>query len=186
MNSHFKQTQPFQKSYVRKVMRGLKNITIALAKMHDNPNDRDAAIEIRGIAEAISELAMIHGYHGVESIARKISTSFKCSRVKSDADFLSKIELAIKGIHHVVAMEDGIESKLIIEKITRAGKGSPSQISSLDELSEEQRRMVESESDTKFLFDIKESDFLSHLPSGLIPENLKALSERRQAVKIPS
>ena len=69
MNSHFKQTPPFQKSYVRKVMRGLKNIRIALAKVHDNPSDHDAAIEIRGIAGAISELAMIHGYHGVESIA---------------------------------------------------------------------------------------------------------------------
>jgi len=186
MNSHFKQTQPFQKSYVRKVMRGLKNIRIALAKVHDNPNDRDAAIEIRGIAEAISELAMIHGYHGVESIARKISTSFKCSRVKSDADFLSKIELAIKGIHHVVAMEDGIESKLIIEKITRGGKGSPSQISSLEEFNKEQRRMVESENEATLLFDIRESDFLSNIPGVLLTNNVKSSLRPIEEIKIPS
>ncbi len=125
-----------QKPYVRKVMRGLKKIRIALALVHDNPNNRDACIEIRNTAQSISELAMIHGYHGVESIARKIYTSFKRSRIKSDPDFLYKIELAVKGIQRMAGMEGGIESKL---KVTR-GEEVSKQISSLEEPSAEQRQ----------------------------------------------
>ena len=162
-----------QKPYVRKVMRGLKKIRIALARVHDNPNNRDACIEIRNTAQSISELAMIHGYHGVESIARKIYTSFKRSKIKSDPDFLYKIELALKGNQRVVGMEDGIERKLTIEKVTRGAKEVSKQISSLDELSEEQRQMVELESDAKLLFDIKESDFLNNIPGVPISKNIK-------------
>ncbi|MCH8872868.1 hypothetical protein IH824_08890 [candidate division KSB1 bacterium] len=183
MNSSSMQDPSLQKPYVRKVMRGLKKIRIALALVHDNPNNRDACIEIRNTAQSISELAMVHGYHGVESIALKIYTSFKRSRIKSDPDFLYKIELAVKGIQRVVGMEGRIESKL---KVTRGGKEVSKQISSLDELNEEQRQMVELESDAKLLFDIRESDFLNNIPGMPISKNIEPILRATRTGKIPS
>ena len=186
MNSSSIQDPSLQKPYVRKVMRGLKKIRIALARVHDNPNNRDACVEIRETAQSISELAMIHGYHGVESIARKMYTSFNRSRIKSDPDFLYKIELAVKGIQRVVEMEGGIENKLTIEKVTVGGKEAPKQISSLDVLSEEQHQMIELESDANLLFDIKESDFLNKIPGVPISKNMKPILRATRTGEIPS
>ena len=153
------QRRPLKRNYIRQVMNGLKNMKIALAKVRANPDDRNAAAEIRGIAAAISELAMLHGYQGVESIARKISTSFRLSRVEAEPGFLANVELTIKGIQRVVSMEENIESKLIIKKITRVDTEPIAHVSNLHK-HEEKHRMVDLESDAKLLFDINESDFL--------------------------
>jgi len=186
MNSSSMQDPSLQKPYVRRVMRGLKKIRIALVMVHDNPNNRDACVEIRNTAQSISELAMIHGCQGVESIALKIYTSFKRSRIKSDPDFLYKIALAVKGIQRVVAMEGGIESKLTVETVTRCREEVSKQISNLDELSEERRQMVELESDANLLFDIKENDFINNIPSVPISNNIKPILRSIRTGEIPS
>ena len=168
MNLDSEQPRSLKRNYIRKVMNGLKNMKIALAKIRANPRDRNAAMEIRGTAEAISELAMLHGHPGVESIARKISTSFKLARVEAEPGFLSKIELTIKGIKRVVSMEEKLESKLIIKKITRVDTGPIANLSNLGNLEEKQHRIVELENDKKLLFDINESDFLSNTSFSVI------------------
>ncbi len=186
MNSYSNPHRPLKNSYIRKVMRGLKNIKMALAKVRANPNDHNSAMEIRGIAEAISELAMMYGYQGVESIAQKISTSFKLSRVIAERGFLAKVERAIKGIQDVVILEERVESELIIKRITRVDTEPFAQVSNLDELEEEQHRMVELESDAKLLFDITETNFLSNTSVVLISKKPKLVSEQVQTRKAPS
>lgn len=148
-------------------MSELDKMSKALIRLKKGPNNRSDLAEIQVTARSISDLAMIYGFQGVESIARKIYTAIRqhSTKVASSPPFLSKIQAALRGIRDVVGMESSNESTMTVETIERETPPQPQTI--LDNLSEDQRRVVEIENDAKLLFDIKESESLMNFEEGI-------------------
>lgn len=107
--------------YNQEVKRGLEHIGASLIKLKQEPGNRECLYQIKELAESISDLAMIHGYEGVETIAEKIRNSTDHElRGKNDLDknFLTKIGLAVTAIRQVMEMEDYVENQITFEKFS--------------------------------------------------------------------
>ncbi|MFQ5823774.1 MAG: hypothetical protein ACE5JB_06945 [bacterium] len=109
-----------QDYYYQEVMQGLKKIESYLSKLQKEPGNREYVQQIRNIAEYVTDLAMIHGYEGVENIAEKIRSSsdlILCKSEELEKPFLSKIEFAVKAIRQVMELEEDIDYQLIFDEI---------------------------------------------------------------------
>jgi chemotaxis protein histidine kinase CheA len=103
-----------QEYYHREVKQGLEKITTSLSKLQKEPDNRDYLQQIRASAQTVSDLSMIHGYEGVETIANKIRFTFHQILYKKDPihhSYIPKVELAVEAIRQVMELEDDIISQ---------------------------------------------------------------------------
>lgn len=158
-------SQTLQSAYIREVTSGLQKIKKALYRLRKGFQSRTSLAEIQVVAKEISDLAMIHGYTGVESIARKLHTAIRRlpTSVTTGAHFISKIDLAVNGIQDVAFMEDGIEERTSVEKLCKEKKQTGAKASTLTVVTAEHEKIAESANNACLIFDIKEVDSLLSL-----------------------
>ncbi|MFQ5677295.1 MAG: hypothetical protein ACE5G1_15485 [bacterium] len=137
----------------------------ALYKLRKGFQSRTCLAEIQVVAKEISDLAMIHGYNGVESIARKLHMAIRClpTSVTTSPHFISKIELAMNGIQDVAFMEDCIEERTSVEKVRKDNGQSTATTSTITVVAPDYGKTAESQTNAGLLFDIKEEGALMNL-----------------------
>ncbi|MFQ5752210.1 MAG: hypothetical protein ACE5HI_09460 [bacterium] len=121
-NFHLPLNRPLQNYYLQEVKCGLTKIEQALAKMHNEPGDREFLVKIKGIAQSISDLAMVHGFEGVEKISGKLSSTIK-HLLRAGSEFnkslIAKVNMTVKAMQQVAEMESYIEKQMTVERIDR-------------------------------------------------------------------
>ncbi len=113
----------FQRLYLQEVMTELNNIEKTVSKIKIEKNNQEYLSRVRDRAQSISDLAMIHGFEGVEKISEKLYSTVKLLLVSSidlNKSILSKIKMAVKVIKQVARMETDIEKQMTVEKISKA------------------------------------------------------------------
>lgn len=110
---------PLYDYYYQEVLDGIERIENSLPKLDLEPNSREYLQQIEQSATDIADLAMIHGYEGVEAIAEKIiSISYSLLDTEEDLDksYCSKVEAATSAMRQVLSMEEDIESLSTLDK----------------------------------------------------------------------
>lgn len=131
------------------IYRALHRMSRALFKLRRSPARIEFAISILKMARKIRDLAMIHGYEGVENVAcnfcRQFEAHSQAGSVVND-DGLAKIESWILSIKRMVAIEESEENNTTIETIS-----STLQREQLTALSPLPQNILDSENDDVYL-----------------------------------
>ena len=167
-----KQSHSLQDTYSREILRGLTSIKRSLSKLKEDPGKKKELDKIRNAARTISDLAMIHGFEGVENIAEKIWSQInKATKLKVvDKSLLAKIDAAANGIQRIAEMEKTIESQMNVERISKGVQLNQQKLESctkqlsdnLDNLNHNQQEMEFDDTNEikpdELFFDINEID----------------------------
>jgi chemotaxis protein histidine kinase CheA len=108
--------------FLREASVNLQKIGTAVAQWQLALENSDCLNEIKSITRALFDLAMIHGYDGVENMAQKllrIVEHLVKSSAHYDADVAAKMNAAVQAIRQVVEMESGSESQMTVETVNR-------------------------------------------------------------------
>lgn len=125
------------------VDRNINCIEQALNRLKHNPGDRDSLSEISEAAKAITDLSMVHGYEGIETIACRLDSTLRTVKDPGiTPEIIAEIEETMGVMKEVVSTSD---EKGIVPKIRALEEG-----------------VVE---ETEHLFDIKEPEYLFSLMS---------------------
>lgn len=124
MKNSFKKRQPLQYAYLREVMKNLRALKKALNFLRKGIDLQANLIEIRNRATVISDLAMVHGFEGVEIVADKLSSLLKKHRTSANVEpvLLFKIESSLKAIQTVLKIEEVVERGMTVERIDRSAE----------------------------------------------------------------
>lgn len=135
MALHEKQKQagkhPLRKAYFREIFRNLAAIKNGLNRMKRTAADGRAVMDIRRSVVAISDLAMIHGYEGVEKIATKIHGILKdepASAAGMDVDFFTKVDSAVQILKEITELEDTLEREMTVERASELVESAHSKV----------------------------------------------------------
>ncbi len=112
-------TQAF---YLREIFKALRRLKALLEELKREPSRREYIQGIRQSAQSIRDLAMIHGFDGVEKIAGKIASTFARvlrSSVALEPQFVTRVESAVLAIKQIAEVEDTLESQMSIDRICR-------------------------------------------------------------------
>ncbi|MFQ5648817.1 MAG: hypothetical protein ACE5IY_02660 [bacterium] len=106
--------------YFSEFMRSLHRMSSILTKLkpeEDNQAHLAAACEA---AHRIRDLAMVHGYAGVENVANKFCQQFgqfTHGKKELDAQLLEKVESGVMAIRRLAEIEDSVEDQMIVEHL---------------------------------------------------------------------
>ncbi len=109
-----------QNYYFAELMRGLHRISRVVAKLRLGA---EKGVSLQRISESfrnIRDLAMIHGYEGVEKLASKIDAELKVKAADCPAPtagLLDQITAAIVAIKQIAGFEEAMESQLTVDRI---------------------------------------------------------------------
>ncbi|MFQ5706476.1 MAG: hypothetical protein ACE5HO_03455 [bacterium] len=106
--------------YFDEVRRHLQQIDLSLSGLANGEGKSQGLSKLKNAAQSIEDLAMIHGYEGVENIAEKIKSAagrILQQQYTLDKDFISKVQIAAGAIHKVLEMEERIELQMNMEKL---------------------------------------------------------------------
>ena len=120
-----------QTHYSREIFRILTKIKQELTAFKNNPADTELLKQSHALIISITDLAMIHGYEGVEKIAGKLVTLFNNSiseNKSSGQRFFTKVEAAINAIYQIAELEASAEDFMTIEYINRDAELSQTKI----------------------------------------------------------
>lgn len=110
-----------QTHYFREIMRGLLRIKASLARLKTEPACLEHIALIRDTAACLRDLAMIHGYDGVENISAKIHSTFDqifTSKRSADVHLIARLYAGISVIQKIAELEDSIEGQMTVERIS--------------------------------------------------------------------
>ncbi len=115
--------QPLKAAYFQQVFCNLSTMKKSLEALKKAPRNRELLIQFEKAARTIMDLAMIHGYEGVEKIASKIQVVF--SRfIRSGAmispEFTHKADIALHILRNITELEDSLEHRMTVEKCSNA------------------------------------------------------------------
>lgn len=124
MKGSLKKSQPLQYSYLREVVNNLCALRSVLDSLRSGADVKRDLAEIQERTRRISDLAMVHGFEGVEVVAAKLSSKLKqhlsCESV--DPVLLFKIESSVKAIQTVLKIEEVVERGMTVECINRSAE----------------------------------------------------------------
>lgn len=166
--------------YLRQVLSNLLRIERALAELKPSPNSQKCLLKIKEASRAIADLAMIHGFEGMETISRKLSSTIEyLLRSSMDLSFqvVYKVQVAIRTMRKVAEMEAFIERQMTVERIDRHVELNQEKVQdcaekvthSLNFLLNKQLEFpleTEAETNSQLLFDIREATSLMDLVDG--------------------
>lgn len=120
----YKTNQPLQYAYLREVMMNLRACNRALNALRRQFEINNNLLEVRDRTRRISDLAMIHGFEGVEIIADKLSATINKHLPSGENDpvLIFKIESSLKAIQTVLKIEEVIERGMTVERINRSAE----------------------------------------------------------------
>ncbi len=126
------QNQPkLQHHYFQEAVKTLIRIKDHLHHLEQYPKNKDCYRRVLKEATAIADLAMIHGYDGVENIAAKVARYFG-NLIKEDkwvdTEMVQQINQAINMIPKVAESETELEENMTIERISRDAKASQKEV----------------------------------------------------------
>jgi len=110
---------PLKGHYFRQVFFHLSTIKLSLETLKENPAATQPVRRITCAAETISDLAMIHGYEGVEKTAHKIAAilcRLQAAPTPVDHAVLDRIDQAVKVLRQIAELEDSVEQEMTVEK----------------------------------------------------------------------
>lgn len=108
--------------YCQEIISGIERIDNSLSELEAEPGKREYLRQIKDSAQSISDLAMIHGFEGVEAIADKIiatTISLLSSEADLDKSYSTKVKVAITTLRQVFQMEDDMESLMSVDKFDK-------------------------------------------------------------------
>lgn len=115
--------QPLKSAYFQQVFCNLSTMKNSLEGLKKTPDNRELLIQFEEAACTIMDLAMIHGYEGVEKIASKIQVVFsKFIRSGSmiSPEFTQKADIALYILRNITELEDSLERGMTVEKSSNA------------------------------------------------------------------
>ena len=120
-----------QHHYFQEAVKTLIRIKTHLQHLEQYPQNKDCYRRIFEEATSIADLAMIHGYDGVENIAAKIACYFgNLIRENKwvESEMVHQINQAINMIPKVAESEAALEENLTIERISRDAEASQKEV----------------------------------------------------------
>ncbi len=111
-----------QEYYYKELRNVLDKIKTSLTHLQKEPRNLIYLQQIKDSAEAASDLAMIHGYEGVENIAKTIRSSsdhILGQNQEIGESFISKVDLAVKAIRQVMDLEENIFNRSSQDKFDK-------------------------------------------------------------------
>ncbi|MFQ5864158.1 MAG: hypothetical protein ACE5IW_02905 [bacterium] len=103
-----------QDYYYQEARQTLDQIECSLSELQKDPSNQDHWHQIKACAQNVSDLAMIHGYEGVENIANMIrcnSEQILRKEIELGSFLIRKFRLALEAIRQVMALEEEIHSQ---------------------------------------------------------------------------
>lgn len=120
-----------QHHYFQEAVKALIRIKAHLQHLELYPKNKDCYRRIFKETTSIADLAMIHGYDGVENIASKIARYFG-KLIRDDkwveSEMVHQINQAINMIPKVAESEAALEESMTIEKISRDAETSQKEV----------------------------------------------------------
>lgn len=120
-----------QHHYFQEAVKALIRIKAHLQHLERYPKNKDCYRRIFKETTSIADLAMIHGYDGVENIASKIARYFG-KLIRDDkwveSEMVHQINQAINMIPKVAESEAALEESMTIEKISRDAETSQKEV----------------------------------------------------------
>jgi len=115
--------QPLKSAYFQSIFCNLSTMKNSLEGLKKTPQDRQLLNQFEKAARTIMDLAMIHGYEGVEKIAHKIQIVFyrfirNGSRISPE--FIQKADIALHILRNITELEDSLEQGMTVEKCSNA------------------------------------------------------------------
>lgn len=174
-----------QQYYFQEAVKTLIRIKTHLQHLEQYPKNKDCYRRIFKEATAIADLAMIHGYDGVENIATKIARYFgKLIREDKwvESGMVHQINQAINMIPKVAESEAELEENLTIERISRDAETGQKEVRDLaqsvtDELAVLNKKSSNHElkvtvvDEEELNFDISEFDSIDQIVNRLEGKN---------------
>jgi hypothetical protein len=180
-----------QKNFVEDLKSGMFRIEELAGQMKLGTANDQSVAELKETAHWISDVSMIHGFEGVQTISEKLCHSIDRSTDSKSLTpaQLSKIRGAIVAMREVVDLESDIEHHLTVESVTEraqlnrikvfdrthefskrvdsdAGSDAPPEVDCAEESAsetEQEVNVVDSEMSADPMFDIAEVDSVMNL-----------------------
>ncbi|RMF61648.1 MAG: hypothetical protein D6743_13270 [Calditrichaeota bacterium] len=172
------ETFPLRHTYFREMMRSLKKMKAALGAWQKRPEERTHPQAIAAAAREVADLAMIHGYEGVESIAEQLQQSLGRMNLSDDperAGVFLKVESAIVAIRQIARIEDFLEGRLTVRRVAadrgddvsshtvKIGDEEAEPFCEIEKLTEADLNDLSAISSPEPQFDISEFESVAHL-----------------------
>jgi|GEM_PF-6084743 len=113
-------TTDLQVYFLREVLHALLQTRRSLSSLAEDPRNKNHLRDIRRLLTGVRDLAMVHGFDGIEQITGKLFTHLLQALSDSphlDADFIATLDEAVIALERVVVLEDEIETRTSIELI---------------------------------------------------------------------
>lgn len=111
-----------QSYYLHETLHALRDLKLTLESIKkDKPGLSEMRVAL-ATSERIRDLAMIHGFDGVEKIGEKIVSTLRkliAGGAKADDQFWANLESAVLAIKQVAEVEDTLERQMTVESIGR-------------------------------------------------------------------
>ncbi|MFQ5602528.1 MAG: hypothetical protein ACE5HS_04600 [bacterium] len=174
--------KPLHQYYLHEILAGLKKIEHVMSISEAEVSNHHKLIAISKIAQSISELAMIHGFDGVEKIGHKLFSTLSVLRDSGgefDETLREKVNLAVYVIRQVATMEAHIERQMNVERIDQTVERDQEKVQrcaekfseSIEQLIHKQMKLpfkekydINKNENQKLLFDIREMDSILNIP----------------------
>ncbi len=108
--------------YLRKVLLHLAVLEKTMKHLRQAEQSGPYLKRVGAIARAIRDLAMVHGFEGMENIAGKLASTFgvlASREMPLTPPMVDKLEMAIRTMRQVVRMEAKIEQHMTVERVRR-------------------------------------------------------------------
>ncbi len=175
-----------QHHYFQEAVKTLIRIKTHLQHLEKFPKNKNCYRQVFKEASAIADLAMIHGYEGVENIATKIARYFG-KLIRDDkwveSEMVHQINQAINMIPKVAESEAELEEHMTIESISRDAEASLKDVRNIARSVTDELTVLKSENPStehqkvtivdkeKLEFDISEFDSVNQLENRFEGEN---------------
>ncbi len=120
-----------QVHYFREVLHALNLARKALRKLRERPADMGHRIVVHRQITNVRDLAMIHGFDGVERISTRLCNNLKEVMRRAETlqtPFIQKVDAAVVALQRVVILEGDSEARSSIQLINRDSQ--PREVSS--------------------------------------------------------
>lgn len=105
--------------YLQQISASLQRLKTALRGLAENPDQWRKLARMHLLARKIADLAMIHGYEGVETIGEKIAHATHralTSERPVDKHLITKMATAVRTMDEIVRMEENLEGEMTVER----------------------------------------------------------------------
>lgn len=183
-----------ENTYFVEIVKGLSRIQKSMHKLRAEPYQHLHIVDMQSAAQSVADLAMVHGYEGVESIARRMETALKAllrDKAEVEQSLFGMVERAVATIQRFANVEDKLESELTVEKVNEHLEHEPSAVEEQKELpianpvslspsaGENERPIIEVDEPDNH-FDIRESEIVVKV----VNTPMQGATDRSQAKRV--